>query len=913
MKDPQILEEEIEILKRDNAQIRERLSVVENQVQVLSALPKKVETVETLPNKIEEGVYIRQPDLTSSAIVENQRDDSSKEKPKSSSNTGIILIVLGVLLSLTGVGMLIGLPLLIVGIYDYYKNSKNKVGEKVKEKDYLENLNINIPEPVPAPQKIDEDGSIRNINNYSISTETKVKTASFEEEIGIKWFARIGILALVVGVGFFIKYAIDLGWINHFMRVLMGVFLGSGLVIYGEILSRKNEKYATWAKTLVGGGLAITYFVIYGAYYFDEYRVALGISQSLDVALLMLVTIISIGLSVKDNSKVIAAEAFFLGYATALLSNDFEMMTIIYTSLLTSGLVAVVAYKKWSVIGLGGIVASYLLYALWSNDNSGFLFPTIILLFYFLAFSIQSFFISKDKNLEVDNILMTIINSAFFFFLGFNILQKFYPDWSSSITLFLAIFYLIGFWFYKKAEVKSLSTGNLYLAIFFAILFVPIYFNEELITIIWALEVVLLAGLYLKTKNNVIKVWFNILGLGVAIKNIFFDSFLLNSFSGDNFFDSTRLISFLTTIICFYLIYGMINKFKESVPNFDFALLPAYAWVASILTVLIVFMEMIDEYPAWVSLILASLVFVYMLVGSNARYKEFFNQAIVVSIMLFLKLLFYDIFFLREFDAENVLGSTRLLTFAFVIWVFYLLYIYLKTLAPLNTTISYVARVYSWLAFVSLLLISFIEFSDDYPVALSIFLAFLSLIYVMISKISIRELFYQGLIVSIILGAKVLFYDLITLDSFEDSIDLSEARLLPLLAVMSVGYLLSYYLNKNVEKLKESDKPMLNIYSHLGTFFAFVLIVSEFREYGISIGWICLALALTILGFLFNKKHLRMQGIIILFISIFKVFIYDIRELEVIYRTISYIFLGIILLLISFLYTKYKDKIKEII
>ncbi len=41
----------------------------------------------------------------------------------------------------------------------------------------------------------------------------------------------------------------------------------------------------------------------------------------------------------------------------------------------------------------------------------------------------------------------------------------------------------------------------------------------------------------------------------------------------------------------------------------------------------------------------------------------------------------------------------------------------------------------------------------------------------------------------------------------------------------------------------------------------------------------------------------------------FKVFIFDLSALENIYRIISFIGLGVILLLVSFLYTRFKDQI----
>ena len=73
----------------------------------------------------------------------------------------------------------------------------------------------------------------------SLSTVLRKKSLTFEEDIGMKWFARVGILALVIGVGFFIKYAIDMNWINHLTRIILGIVFGSGLIVFGEIISKK--------------------------------------------------------------------------------------------------------------------------------------------------------------------------------------------------------------------------------------------------------------------------------------------------------------------------------------------------------------------------------------------------------------------------------------------------------------------------------------------------------------------------------------------------------------------------------------------------------------------------------------------------------------------------------------------------
>lgn len=909
MKDGQFLEEEIELLKLENAGIKKRLLKIEQEVEAISKGKEVNSPVfkNVITEELPKQETIKSPDVKSDSYPKTEFGKNDKiELEKSPNNGGILLIVFGALLCMTGVGIILGIPLIIAGIYKI-SNSKNKnkiITEKVDHSD-----DFNLHKPIIENVKDSEDNRFKgSIKNELVSNVSK---SSFEEEVGIKWFARIGILALVVGVGFFIKYAIDLGWINHLTRVIMGVFLGIGLVLYGEIISRKKDDYNILAKTLIGGGLAIIYFIIYGAYHFVSYREAIGISQTLDISLLIIVTMVAIGLSVRDNSKIIAAESFFLGYVTALLSNNFEVITIIYTSLLTAGLVAVVAYKKWSVIGIFGVFASYFLYAVWQNDsNEGFLFPLIILLFYFLAFSIQSFFISKNREHNVSNIIIMLINSGLFFLLASSIVHKHYPSWDGIVALFLTIFYLFGFVLYKRNESTTLSIANLYLGIFFITLFIPIYFNAKLITIIWALEVALLATLYSKTINNVFKVAFNVLGTLVFLKNIVFDSVYLKSFDIDNFIGSTRLFSFLASVISFYFVYIILRKNREVLNSLFF---PIYSWAAAALTVLIVFMEMAGKYPALVSMILTVLVFVYMLIGVTKGRKEFFYQAVLVSAILSLKLLFFDSINLKAFSTEDFFGSTRLWTYSFTIFVFYLLYGYLRILGKAIENSQFVAKFYSWLAFIFLILAVAMEFGKNYPVWVSLFLGLLSLIYIFLSRASIRELLQQGTSLSLIVSFKVLFFDSVNLPSLEISKSFFDSRIIPFLVAVSMSYSISFYLSRNSEKLKEAEKALINFYSTLGTFFVFILMVLELKEYWISVGWIFLALLLTLFGFIFNKKHFRIQGIIILFISIFKVFIYDIRELEVIYRTISYIVLGIILLLISFIYTKYKDKIREII
>ena len=75
---------------------------------------------------------------------------------------------------------------------------------------------------------------------------------------------------------------------------------------------------------------------------------------------------------------------------------------------------------------------------------------------------------------------------------------------------------------------------------------------------------------------------------------------------------------------------------------------------------------------------------------------------------------------------------------------------------------------------------------------------------------------------------------------------------------------------------------------------------------GLSILWGVCALLLIALGIWKKKKHLRIGAIVLFAVTLIKLFSYDISHLDTIAKTIVFVALGILLLIISFLYNKYK-------
>ncbi|MBF0217867.1 MAG: DUF2339 domain-containing protein, partial [Candidatus Omnitrophica bacterium] len=72
-------------------------------------------------------------------------------------------------------------------------------------------------------------------------------------------------------------------------------------------------------------------------------------------------------------------------------------------------------------------------------------------------------------------------------------------------------------------------------------------------------------------------------------------------------------------------------------------------------------------------------------------------------------------------------------------------------------------------------------------------------------------------------------------------------------------------------------------------------------------------LILFLAGFYVKEKNWRLFALGILLATLAKAFLVDLRKLETIYYILSLIILGVVLLFVSYMYNKYKDKIKKII
>ena len=121
--------------------------------------------------------------------------------------------------------------------------------------------------------------------NKSFWEKFKEKNPDLEKFIGENLINKLGILILVLGISYFVKYAIDRDWINEPARVGIGVLCGSLVML---IANKLRKKYEAFSSVLVAGAIAIFYFTI--AIAFHEYQL---FSQSVAFGIMVVITIFS--------------------------------------------------------------------------------------------------------------------------------------------------------------------------------------------------------------------------------------------------------------------------------------------------------------------------------------------------------------------------------------------------------------------------------------------------------------------------------------------------------------------------------------------------------------------------------------------------------------------------------------------
>lgn len=477
----------------------------------------------------------------------------------------------------------------------------------------------------------------------------KEDNPDLERFIGENLINKIGILILVLGISYFVKYSIDKGWINEPARVGIGVLSGA-LVM--AIAHRLRQKYAAFSSVFVAGAIAIFYFTIGIA--FHSYHL---FNQTVAFVLMVIITAFSCLVSLSYDRKELAVLSLIGGFAVPFMVSTGQgnyLVLFTYITILDLGILALAYYKKWRIVNILAYIFTVILFGGWLFKDIYELNPHYFgaLCFGFVFYLI---FVLTNiiNNLRTKSVFSTVelailtSNTFLFYGAGMIILNQFHPEFKGLFTTALGLLNLTYAWvLYKKF---SLDKNAVYLLIGMTLTFVtlaiPIQFNGNYITLFWAAEAVMLMWLGQKAKIAGYR-FCSVIVTFLMLMSLVMD-WQQNYFSGLEFaiLLNKICVTGLFSVACLSAIYYLLKDEEEEITQFNIIFNPKlyrkYIGIAAVVTAYILgFLEVNFQSQSHISginsadsvVVLYHLLFSAILFFALCRTKMAFNHKIATVI-----------------------------------------------------------------------------------------------------------------------------------------------------------------------------------------------------------------------------------------------------------------------------------------
>lgn len=655
-----------------------------------------------------------------------------------------------------------------------------------------------------------------------------------EAKIGGTWLNRIGIVAFVFGLGFFLKYSFDNNWIGPTGRVVIGILAGMCLLAVGEIGQRKG--YRMFAQGLTGGGIAALYFAIFAAFSFYHL-----IGQLTAFGIMILVTLTAVLLSVRYDAYAIAVLGIIGGFLTPFFlstGKPNEVGLFSYIALLDCGILALAYFKKWRSINVISFVLTLIILGLWiaaSYSAEAVWTNQVFYIVFFAIFACLAVFynmVHREPTKPVDLILITA-NAAVFFCLSYINLEPHYGRYIGFLALVMAVVYFIlGYlaWIRHKED-RFLVLSLWGISVVFLTITMPLQLHGKWITVAWAVESVVLLWVGVYSKSYATRM--AALGvMAIAMARLLSDSAVYRYLTPQHFLPVANIyaIPFAACIAGVFVTAYLYRRNVGEVRETEKTLWLWFTVLGTGLAALYFSLETFQFCWQWGQ----------ELFGWHYSAEQW--QALGIAVIWFTESMI-----LVWFGVKNRFAGSRLL------------------------------GVLSFLASAALL---FGPGSEAY-------------LYTGVRHwplVSWRSVpFLYGIVSALWVARKYAAMD--GLKDLEPYVAVSASVAANL---MALGYL-----SLEVISFYHSWEGRLG----LGTD------VENAVQMTLSVVWTIYAIGLVAAGFIWKNRALRLMSIVIFAVTILKVFLFDLSNLDTIYRIVSFIVLGGLLVIVSFLYQRYKDRI----
>ena len=328
----------------------------------------------------------------------------------------------------------------------------------------------------------------------------KEEKRSLESRIGSQWFNRVGILAMLIGVAWFLKLAFDNHWIGPLGRVFIGLLAGAAFISWSERFEKRGfVAFAYSLKAIGSGTLYLSLWAAFSVYALMPAWAAFGA--------MILITAFNGYISWARNAELLALYAIAGGLTTPLLvstGGNHEVTLFSYLLILDIAVLVLTALRPWSRLLFAAFTGTVLFIAGWwssfySQEQEGR--TAFFLTCFFLIFA----FAPRVARAKVDEhgassawdklalVLMPVLNAALGFLAFYSLPTSTTQDWAGPwMAVAFAAFYLLLLRLPARgvlgASPVALSGLHLAAAVVFLTIAIPLKTHGRWMTIGWLVE-----------------------------------------------------------------------------------------------------------------------------------------------------------------------------------------------------------------------------------------------------------------------------------------------------------------------------------------------------------------------------------------------------------------------------------------
>jgi len=349
--------------------------------------------------------------------------------------------------------------------------------------------------PSPAGRAVDADADA----DAHTDTATPVYLAPSPAKPNFVWawltggntLARVGIVLLFIGVGFLLKYAAEHVTVPLELRIA-GVALGGvALLVLGWWL---RERRTAYAMILQGGGVGVLYLTVFAAL-----KLYALVPAPAAFGLLVAIAAFSAVLAVKQDSLALAAIGVIGGFAAPILTSSgsgSHVVLFAYYALLNAGIFGIAWFKAWRLLNLLGFVCTFIVGTAWgvTRYRSGdFATTEPFLVLFFLFYVGIAVLYALKRSVEVRHYVDgTIVFGTPLVAAGLQqaLVRPYEFGMAISAVAMSALYLLLArvLWATRREDLRLLTESFLALGVVFATLAVPLAVDARWTSATWALE-----------------------------------------------------------------------------------------------------------------------------------------------------------------------------------------------------------------------------------------------------------------------------------------------------------------------------------------------------------------------------------------------------------------------------------------